>query len=125
MTKAWQFGQVRLLRHLGTARQLGNRRRVSIIPRDRPILWCDIVTEIKENLITVAPATAFGWIVALNNRMAGAVKMRGRMTVGRGIAAADMPASPADPQMNPPAPDLQTFLAAACAWRHLPDRTNV
>jgi len=97
----------------------------SIIPRDRPILWCDIVAEIEENLIAVAPAPAFGRIVALDDGMARALKMRGRMAVGRGIAAADMAAGPAESQMDPGASHLETFLAAARARLNFPDRLDV
>jgi hypothetical protein len=60
----------------------------------------------------------FRRVVAFDDRMAGGVKMLGRMFVGRGIAASDMAAGTAEPEMNPAAPHLQTFLAAARAGFH-------
>lgn len=103
----------------------GNRQGVLIISRDRPILWRDLLAEIKKNFIPVAPTPAFGRIVTLDDGMARAMKMRGRMAVGRGIAAADMAAAPADSQMQPAASHLETFLAASRARLNLPDRADV
>jgi hypothetical protein len=42
------------------------------------------------------------------------------MAVRRGIATADMPAGPADPQMNPRAACLEAFLATARAGLYRP-----
>ena len=54
----------------------------SIIPRDRPILGCDVVAEIEKYLVDIAPTPALGRIVTLDDGMARAMKMRGRMAVG-------------------------------------------
>jgi hypothetical protein len=50
------------------------------------------------------------------------MKMRGRMAVGRGIAAADMAAGPAESQMDPGASPLET---TARARFNFPDRLDV
>ena len=44
--------------------------------------------------------------------MLGRVKMLGRMTIPGVIAAADVPASSAEPQMDPSVAELKAFLAA-------------
>jgi hypothetical protein len=49
--------------------------------------------------------------------MAGGVEMLGRMLVLRIVAAADMAAAPADPEMHPLIAHLQAFLAAKRAGR--------
>ena len=53
------------------------------------------------------------------------VKMLGRMTVGRVVAAADMAAGPTQAQMHPGRPGLQAFLAAERARRHVTDGVGV
>src|ERR1700730_11030657 len=81
--------------------------------------------QIEEHLIDVAPAPALGRIVSLDHRMAGGVKMLGRVLVGGIVAAADMAAAAADPQMQPFAAALQAFLAAERARRDAADAGNV
>jgi hypothetical protein len=44
------------------------------------------------------------------------MEMRGGMPVWRLVAATDMAAGAADPQMQPGTADLEAFLAAASAW---------
>src|SRR6202007_2548078 len=89
----------------------------SIIAGDGAELRRGPVGKIEESLVHVAPAPGFGRIVALDDGMPGGVEMPGRVLVGRLVAAAHMPAGPADAQMHPPAADLEAFLAAACARR--------
>ena len=73
----------------------------SIVARDWPIMWRDALAEVQKNLVDIAPSPAFRRIVALDDRMAGLVKVLGGMTIGRAVAAADMAASPAQAQMHP------------------------
>lgn len=47
--------------------------------------------------------------------------MMGCMATWRLIATTNVPATPADSEMNPFAAAFQTFLAAARTWSNLPD----
>ncbi len=51
--------------------------------------------------------------------MAGLVKVRGRVTVLRVVAATDLPAAEAHAEVHPPASDLQALLAARHRLRQL------
>src|SRR5581483_294586 len=62
---------------------------------------------------------ALGRIIAFNDRVSCLVKMLRGMAMGRAITAAHMPADAAEPQMYPARTDLQTFLTAERAGRHL------
>ena len=53
--------------------------------------------------------------------MLRAVKVFSRMLMWGAVAAADMPASSADPQMDPSGTEFQTFLAAERARGHVAD----
>ena len=79
------------------------------------------VRQIEQHFVDIAPAPAFRRIVALDDRMAGGVEMLGGVRVGRIVAAADVAAGAADPQMQPRAADLQAFLAAERARRDVAD----
>src|SRR5262249_32847232 len=57
----------------------------------------------------------------LDHGMAGGMKMRRRMLVGRIVAAADVAAAAADAQVQPAAATLQAFLASERAWRDVLD----
>lgn len=48
----------------------------------------------------------------MDNRVAGGVGVCGGMTLGRVVAAADVPAFEADPQVEPRRPSGQALLAA-------------
>src|SRR5207249_3979703 len=58
---------------------------------------------------------------ALDHGMAGGVEMRGRVLVGRIVAAADMAAAPADAQMRPAAAGFQALLTSERARRDVLD----
>src|ERR1051325_9003392 len=92
---------------------------VSNIARDRPELWRSAIGQIEHDLVDVAPAPALGRIIALDHRMAGGVEMFGGVAVGRAVAAADVPAGAAQPQVHPDRAALEALLAAARARRHL------
>src|SRR3569623_685540 len=96
----------------------------SDVPRDRPPLRRP-VGQIDHRLVDIAPAPALGRIIAFDDRVTGRMEMRGRVAVRRIVAAADMAAAAAQPQMDPGAADLQAFLAAARAGRDLVDRRAV
>jgi len=57
--------------------------------------------------------------------MPSGMEMFGRVLVGRIVAAADVTAAPADPQMQPHAAALQTLLAAERTRRDIADAGNV
>jgi hypothetical protein len=61
----------------------------------------------------------------LYDRMFRPMKMLGGMLVLGGIAASDVAARKAHPQMDPRVSHLQTFLAAICAWLHFLDLFDV
>jgi hypothetical protein len=50
------------------------------------------VGQIERDLVNIAPAPAFGRIIALDDRVGGRVIMFGGVLVGRIVAAADMAA---------------------------------
>jgi hypothetical protein len=90
---------IALSRGCGNSFGIEGLLRVSIIAGYGSILRRSIFAKIKKNLIPVAPAPAFGGIVAFDNGVTGAMKMRGRVAVGRLIATANVTASAANPQM--------------------------
>src|ERR1700730_11850611 len=100
-------------------------KRESIKARDRAVVRRLAVRQIEQHLIDITPAPAFRRIVALDHRMAGGMEVLGRMLVGRIVAAADMAAAAADPQMQPFAAAFQAFLAAERARRDAADAGNV
>ena len=64
---------------------------------------CGVVSapRVEEHLVDVAPAPAFGRVIALDDRMPGGVEMLGGVACSGIVAAADMAAGPAEPQMHP------------------------
>src|ERR1700730_14593580 len=97
----------------------------SNVARDRPVVRRGASAEVQNNLVDITPSPAFRRIVALDDRMAGLVKVLGCMTVRRAVAAADMAAGPAEAQMHPRRADLQTLLAAEGTWRDVTDASGV
>src|SRR4051812_15945970 len=57
--------------------------------------------------------------------MRALMKMFSRMPIGRRVAAADVPASEAEPQLHPFRSDSQTILAASGAGRHRPNHLHM
>jgi hypothetical protein len=53
------------------------------------------------------------------------VKVPGRVSVGRVVAASDVAAQPAEAKVNPFSAHFQAFLASASARRHLPYEAHV
>src|SRR4051812_39941988 len=82
-------------------------------------MWRHPIRQVEIDFVDIAPAPAFGRIIAFDDRMARRMIMFGRVTVRGIIAAADMAAGPAQPEMHPPAASLETLLAAIGARRHV------
>src|SRR5947209_3389545 len=93
----------------------------SIITRDRAVMGGLPVREVEQDFVDKTPAPPFRRIIAFDDRMPRGMEMFGRVFVGGIIAAADMAATAADPQMQPHAAALQAFLAAERARRDLAD----
>src|SRR5471032_570803 len=93
----------------------------SIITGNRPNLRGDVAGQIEHHFVNIAPSPAFGRIIAFDDGMLGAVKMLGGMLAAGLVAAADMAAGAADPQVKPFPAQCQAFLAAFAAGRHLLD----
>jgi hypothetical protein len=92
---------------------------------DRPVLWGSPVGQIKKDLIHVTPTPPFGRIIALDDRVAGGMEMRGGVAIRRVIATADMAAGSANPQVEPGRAALQTFLAPSRARHDVTDHLKV
>src|SRR5882762_4800650 len=73
----------------------------SVIARDRAVVRRLALRQVEHDFVEVAPAPSLRRIVALDDGMAGGMEMFGRVLVGRVVAAADVAAGPADPQMQP------------------------
>src|SRR5689334_6568238 len=57
--------------------------------------------------------------------MAVVVRVSPRVSHRRRIAATDMPAGEAEPQMHPRRPEPQALLAPRRTWRDLPDGSDI
>src|SRR5712672_1338087 len=97
----------------------------SVVARDRTVMRRLPVRKIEQDFIDIAPAPAFRRIVALDDRMLGGVEVLGGMLVGGIVAAADVTAAAADPQMQPLAAALEAFLATKRARRDIADAGDV
>jgi hypothetical protein len=62
-------------------------------------------------LIDIAPHPRFPSFIGTNQRVLGLMKVFGRVLVLRGIAASDMPARQAQPQVNPGVAGLDAVFA--------------
>ena len=69
--------------------------------RDRLVLRGRIRSKVEKHFIDVAPTPPLGRIVALDDRMLGGMEVLRGMPPGRLVAASDMTASPANPQVHP------------------------
>ena len=105
-------GSARLLR----ARVARSQRAMKATPascarpglRSRPLLDRAALrrrrSDLHERIVDIAPAPAFRRIVAFDDRMAGGVEVRGGVACSATVAAADMTAGAAQPQMQPGLP---------------------
>jgi len=92
------------------------------VARNGTVLRCRIIAEVEHDLVDVTPSPTFRRIVAFDDRMAGLVEVPGCMPVRRLVAATNVTANAAKPQMHPARAQLQAVLAAACARRDFADR---
>src|SRR4051812_14183086 len=97
----------------------------SIIAWDWSQLRRDLAAQVEHHLVNIAPAPAFGRIISLDNGMPATVEMSGGMLAARLVAAADMAATAADPQVKPFPTQLEAFLAAFAAGRDRLDRAQM
>jgi hypothetical protein len=77
--------------------------------------------KIEHHFIDVTPAPTFGRIIGLDDRVPGRVKMFCCVPIWRLIAATDMAAGSADPQMQPGVAKFKTFLTPWRAWNNVAD----
>src|SRR5438094_8538896 len=80
-----------------------------------------LLSEVEEFFVHVAPMPVLDGVQGLDDRMAGLLKVLGCMHVLRGIAAADMAAAHAHPQMDPLGFQLYAFLASRRARPDIAD----
>src|SRR5258708_19539749 len=97
----------------------------SVVARDRTVMRRLSVRKIEQQFIDIAPAPTFRRIVALDDGMPGGVEVLGRVLVGGIVAAADVTAAAADPQMQPLAATFEAFLATQRARRDIADAGDV
>ena len=76
------------------------------------------VGQVEIYFVDIAPAPAFRRIIAFDDRVARRMIMLCRVAIGGIVATADMAAGPAEPEVDPPAASLETFLATIGARRH-------
>jgi len=84
--------------------------------RNRSHLGRRILAQIEEDLVHIAPSPALGRIIALDDRMAGGVEMRGGVAVRRLVAAPHVTAGAAEPQVHPGGADGEALLATPARW---------
>jgi len=66
------------------------------------MMRCHTIGEIEHDFIGIAPSPPFRRIVAFDYGVARRMKMFAGVTVGGTIAATDMAAGTAEPEMEPP-----------------------
>src|ERR1700712_1027008 len=96
-----------------------------VVTRDRANLCRNILAKVEHHFFHIAPAPAFGGIIAFDDGMLAAVKMLGGMLAAGLVAAADMAARAADPQVKPFPAQPQAFLAAFAAGRDFLNRIQM
>ena len=70
-------------------------------------------SRLQHQLVGVTPRPVFPRFEASNQRVMRAAEMFSGVLVGRRIAAADVAAGKAKPEMNPPAAGLEAFLTSS------------
>ena len=90
-----------------------------IVARDRTVVRRHAVGEIEHRFVNKAPSPALRRVIALDDRVARRLEMPGRVLVRGIVAAPDMPARAAEPQMNPDVAGFEAFLAAERARGHV------
>src|SRR5947208_4917889 len=98
--------------------------RDSDVPGDRTELGRGAIGKVERHLVDVAPAPPFRGVVALDDGVAARVEVLRGVAVRRVVAAADVAAGPAEPQVHPPGTRLQALLAAARTRRRSEEHTS-
>jgi hypothetical protein len=88
-------------------------------PCEEQRLWFD------DHLVHIAPHPIFPGLEGLNNGMLGGMKMFGGVFVLGGIAATDVPALAAKPQVDPAVTHLEALFAALGMWLNFLDMSGV
>jgi hypothetical protein len=94
---------------------------ISWLLLDKPGYGADLrcrLRQIEEGLIEITPTPPLRRVITFYDRMAGHMKMGGRMLAWRLVATADVPTRTIDSQMYPPTIRSQAFLATTRARRH-------
>src|ERR1700721_684722 len=92
------------------ARGRQGRRQLSDEARDRAVVR-RLAWKVDFDVINVAPTPTLRRVVALDNRMTARFKVPTGVSMGRLIAATDIPAAAAEPQGDPRRSDPPAFLA--------------
>lgn len=100
------------------------RRSASNVARNGPPLR-RLIGQVDLLFVDITPPPTFRRIITFHDGMVRGVKMFGGVTMRGLVAAADVAAATADPQMNPRAADLQTFFAALRTRMHSLDGVAV
>src|SRR5512139_1793609 len=74
--------------------------------------WSSSEVDDKAHLILVAPAPVFARLERAHDWVTHSTGVLGCVSVRGGVAAADLPAAQADPQVDPVVAGLEAFLAA-------------
>jgi hypothetical protein len=84
-----------------------------------------LLQSFKVQLVNVAPAPFLARLERLDDGMPARAEVFRRVLVPRAVAAADVTAREAQPQVNPSVARLQTFLTALRARRHFANLIQV
>src|ERR1700722_17143574 len=93
----------------------------SVKSRNRPQMRCLSARNIERYFVDVTPAPPFRRIIGLDDRVPGRVKVFCRVPIWRLIAATDMAAGAAYPQMQPRVTRFQAFLTPRRARNNVAD----
>ena len=80
---------------------------------------------IEDELVDEAPHPVLAGLEGSDDRMVAPAGVGRSMTVGRRVAAADVAAGHARPEVDPPGADAQAVLAAVRGGHDLPDQVAV
>jgi hypothetical protein len=86
---------------------------------------CLSARKIEHYFFYITPAPPFRWIKGFDDRVPGRVKMFCRVPIWRLVAATDMAAGAADPQMQPGVTRFQAFLTPRRARNDVADRREM
>jgi hypothetical protein len=105
----------------------GQNSKPNASPRLRPnrALTRNKSHDVDFHLVHITPAPVLARLDRPHDRVPGCMKMPGRMSMRRGVAAPYMPAGQAHSKMHPVAMNLQTLLAPSRQWLHLVNLIHV